>query len=124
MSPSAPRREGEGGFTLLEVMIALAIMAGVVVTLLSSLNFHLDVASSRAGVCLAAIIGRAAVEEAAVTGASLAGEGDFGRAFEGYTWKGTAEKTELKGLVRRSFSVRKDGVEEVRFLFYTFEDAR
>lgn len=31
------------GFTLLEVMIALAIMASVIVTVLGSTNYHLDI---------------------------------------------------------------------------------
>jgi general secretion pathway protein I len=30
------------GFTLLEVMVALAIMAGVILTVLGSINYHLD----------------------------------------------------------------------------------
>ena len=30
------------GFTLLEVVVALAIMAGVILTVLGSLNYHLD----------------------------------------------------------------------------------
>ncbi len=33
------------GFTLLEVMIALAIMAGVVLTVISSINYHLSIAT-------------------------------------------------------------------------------
>jgi len=31
------------GFTLLEVVVALAIMAGVILTVLGSLNYHLDI---------------------------------------------------------------------------------
>jgi general secretion pathway protein I len=33
------------GFTLLEVMVALAIMASVVLTVLTSVNFHLNILS-------------------------------------------------------------------------------
>ena len=33
------------GFTLLEIMIALAIMAGVILTVITSFNYHLSVVS-------------------------------------------------------------------------------
>ena len=36
-------RGGTSGFTLLEVMVALAIMAGVIITLLGSVNYHLGI---------------------------------------------------------------------------------
>jgi prepilin-type N-terminal cleavage/methylation domain-containing protein len=34
------------GFTLLEVMIALAIMAGVILTVITSFNYHLSVSTA------------------------------------------------------------------------------
>jgi len=34
------------GFTLLEVMVALAIMAGVIMTVLQSVNYHLGILSA------------------------------------------------------------------------------
>ena len=50
--------ERDEGFTLLEVMIALAVLAGVVVTVLSTLNYHLGVASRSSDLVTASILGK------------------------------------------------------------------
>lgn len=47
------------GFTLLEVMIALAITAGVLLTVISSLNYHLSIVAQDKEETTAVILGRA-----------------------------------------------------------------
>lgn len=51
------------GFTLLEVVIALAIMAGVLVTVISSLNYHLSIIGQDREETVAALLGRARLED-------------------------------------------------------------
>lgn len=53
------------GFTLLEVMISLAIAAGVLLTVISSLNYHLAVIARDRQETTAAILGRAKIEDPA-----------------------------------------------------------
>lgn len=51
------------GFTLLEVMIALMICAGVLLTVISSVNHHLSVVSNDAEETTAALVGRAKLDD-------------------------------------------------------------
>lgn len=51
------------GFTLLEVMIALAIAAGVLLTVISSLNHHLSIVGQDAEETTAALLGRAKLDD-------------------------------------------------------------
>jgi general secretion pathway protein I len=53
------------GFTLLEVMIALAIMAGVVLTVISSFNYHLSVVNRDREETVAVLLARAKMSDPA-----------------------------------------------------------
>jgi len=120
----------DGDFTLLEVMIALAVLAGVVVTVLSTLNYHLGVASRSSDLVTASILGRTKTEEVALFGLPTPGEGVFGEeagvgagtagvrgvgGLERFRWKVTAEKTEIEGLTRVGVRVFWDDDREVSF---------
>jgi general secretion pathway protein I len=51
------------GFTLLEVMVALAIMAGVILTVISSFNYHLSIVTRDREETTALLLARAKLEE-------------------------------------------------------------
>ncbi len=51
------------GFTLLEVMVALAIMAGVLLTVITSFSHHLSVVSRDRDETVAILLARAKLEE-------------------------------------------------------------
>lgn len=51
------------GFTLLEVMIALAITSGVLLTVISSMNYHLSIIGNDAEETTAALLGRAKLDD-------------------------------------------------------------
>ena len=53
----------EPGFTLLEVMIALAIMAGVILTVISSFNYHLSMVERDRQETMAVLLGRAKMDD-------------------------------------------------------------
>lgn len=87
--------KGQGGFTLLEVLIALAILAGVVVTALSAVNYNLSVIDKDNEVITAALLGRLKAEELALSRASWTGEGRFPEPDSEYGWK--AHEEDLPG---------------------------
>lgn len=78
------------GFTLLEVMVALAILAGVVLTVISSVNHHLALASRDCEETTAVLLARAKLEELTYREDELKDkpmEGTFAPERPDYSWK-------------------------------------
>jgi general secretion pathway protein I len=92
------------GFTLLEVVIALAIMAGVVLTVISSFNYHLSIVSRDRAETAAAILARSKLEEPGFLGQEK-GQGNFAPDRPDVTWTMATEPTELPGLRRLTLTV-------------------
>ncbi|NLV44221.1 MAG: prepilin-type N-terminal cleavage/methylation domain-containing protein [Candidatus Hydrogenedentes bacterium] len=91
------KRRGRAGFTLVEILVALTILAGSMFVLVnthySALNLHLMTAEQvDARVLLESTVGRA---EMALAGKELSGGGDFGSRYPGYSW--TYEALEMGG---------------------------
>ncbi len=76
---------GTRGFTLLEVMIALAIMAGVVLTVLGAVNYHLGVVANERDSTAMTLLARARMAE--VEQAPAKGEGSFAPSHPELKWK-------------------------------------
>lgn len=114
---------GEKGFTVLEVMICLAILAGVVVTVLASLNHHLGLVSYNRDLVTATILGKEKAEEVALHGLPRLRKGGFAGADERFSWRLDTEETEFKGLKRIDISVEWEGDRRVSFISY-FQDKR
>ncbi len=111
-------RKGDG-FTLLEVMIGLAILAGVIMVVVGSLNYHIHVADHNRTVVLSSILGRSMAEEMRLKGIPSTREGDFGDDFSRFTWNvHTSVDENLGGIERVELIVTGDR-EEVDFVFYT-----
>jgi len=55
---SSPRRRPESGFTFMEVMVALAIVASLMVTLVYTTNYNLDVAGRHEALTVATMLAR------------------------------------------------------------------
>lgn len=89
-----------GGFTLIEVMAALAILSGVIVTALASVNYHLDASVRARDIVTATVLGRYKAEETRLMGGEAETEGDFGPAFDGFRWKIGKTTDETTGLLR------------------------
>lgn len=85
------------GFTLLEIMIALAITAGVLLTVISSVNHHLARIAEDAEQTTAAILGRAKLEDPEFA-KEKEDQGNFAPEHPGYKWAREITKTELPGL--------------------------
>lgn len=55
--PSSKIR-GKGGFTLLEVLIALAIVSGLLITVISTLNYHLSLIERHEAITTATLLAK------------------------------------------------------------------
>lgn len=94
----------EPGFTLLEVMIALAILAGVILTVISSFNYHLSVVDRDREETIAVLMGRAKLDDPdfkAVDGE----KGNFAPDWPEIAWKTDIKSTEYPGVSRVSLTL-------------------
>ncbi len=110
-----------GGFTLLEVMVALAIMAGVVFTVIGAVNYHLAIVERDRRETVAVLLARqklAELEEVKDIPEKM--EGTFAPARPEFRWEMTASPTELESLRRMTLAVswdnKKRSVALVRYL--------
>ena len=92
------------GFTLLEVMIALAIAAGVLLTVISSLNHHLSIVGQDSEETSAVLLGRAKLDDPEFS-KQAENKGTFAPDHPELKWERETSKTELPGLNRISLTV-------------------
>jgi len=92
------------GFTLLEVMIALAIAAGVLLTVISSLNHHLSIVGQDAEETTAALVGRAKLDDPEFS-KQTENKGTFAPDHPALKWEREITPTELPGLNRVRLTV-------------------
>ncbi|HYN38145.1 MAG TPA: prepilin-type N-terminal cleavage/methylation domain-containing protein [Rhodospirillales bacterium] len=81
------RRDGDAGFTLLEVLVAFAVLAVMLVPILQVFGGGLGIAQTARGYAEAAMLARSKLAEVVATGKLREGEssGDFGP--RGYRWR-------------------------------------
>jgi general secretion pathway protein I len=86
-----------GGFTLLEVMIAMAILAIALVAVYQSQSQSISMAGSSRFLTTASLLaqGRMAEIDAANPREIASGNGDFGEAFPDYQWQVEISGTEI-----------------------------
>lgn len=111
------------GFTLLEVMISLAIMAGVIMTTIVSFNYHLSIVARDKEEGTATILARAKIDDPAF--AQLpAGKGTFAPDHPELGWEKALQPTQLSGVDKMIFTVSwdqdKKKVALVRYIDKTF----
>ncbi|MFA7404368.1 MAG: prepilin-type N-terminal cleavage/methylation domain-containing protein [Pelobacteraceae bacterium] len=106
------------GFTLLEVMISLAIMAGVILTVLSSVNYHIGIIANERDNTTLTLLARNRMAE--LEQAPAKGEGTFAPSHPELSWKADLLPADLPGLRKLIVKVRRgsDGREValVRYL--------
>ena len=88
------------GFTLLEVMIAVAIVAIALTTLLGSQSQSVFFANSAKFETMAALLAQSKMSEITIQAAdSLSSDsGDFGEDYSGYAWEATVSDVSIEGL--------------------------
>ena len=92
------------GFSLLEVLIALAIMSGVLMTVIVSFNYHLGIVVNDKEETAAVLLARTKIDDPGFT-ALPAGKGTFAPARADIAWEKTVAPTELPGVQRMLLTV-------------------
>ncbi|MDR3579058.1 MAG: prepilin-type N-terminal cleavage/methylation domain-containing protein [Oryzomonas sp.] len=83
------------GFTLLEVMVALAILAGVVLTVLGAVNYHLTIIAAEQDSTSLTLLARAKLAELEIQGVPQMSEGTLEPAHPELSWQAEQFPTEL-----------------------------
>ena len=101
------------GFTLLEVMVALAIIATALVTLLGSHLMSLNLAQKHKEQTLAAMLARQKMEENLTVpfDSLVTDSGDFGPAHPEYKWELEVAEADIDNLKKVRILVRLPGSE-------------
>lgn len=101
------------GFTLLEVMVSLAIMAGVILTLLGSVNYHIGIVANERDNTTLTLLARNRIAEMEQSPAK--GEGTFAPSHPELSWRSDLLPTDLPGLQKLVVRVKRgsDGREVV-----------
>jgi general secretion pathway protein I len=102
----------EEGFTLLEVMLALAIVGGLLITLLYSLNYHLTIAERHETVTIATMLAKSKLIEIEKGPASASG--DFPDPYTRYHYTTEVKDSVYPGIIEFSVTVV-NGKENVKF---------
>ncbi len=94
---------GRCGFTLLEVMIAMAILAITLVTVYQSQSQSISMAANSRFLTTASLLAQARLAQidAADPRSVASGNGDFGEDFPGYTWRVEVGAVEELPLLKR-----------------------
>jgi len=92
------------GFSLLEVLIALAIMAGVVMTVIVSFNYHLGIVARDKGETEAVLLGRAKIDDPGFK-TLPDGKGNFAPARADIAWEKKVSETEFPGIKRMTLTI-------------------
>ncbi|MBL0224640.1 MAG: type II secretion system minor pseudopilin GspI [Geobacteraceae bacterium] len=98
------------GFTLLEVVVALAIMASVILTVLGSLNYHLDIVTAeRDSTALTILARNRLVELEQQPALQQKSEGTFAPSHADVTWRAELFPAKVPALQKLVVTVQRRG---------------
>jgi type II secretion system protein I len=110
--------KADEGFTLLEFMIALSIIASVIITVLVSINYNIKLVNDNTDIITAVILGREKMEEIRFFGITDKRDGDFGDDYPQLSWRLNVEDTQFKNLKRLDVRVLFGGKKELSYVSY------
>jgi general secretion pathway protein I len=96
MQNAEPILRQKSGFTLLEVMIALAIVGGLLMTLIYTLNYHLGIAEQHEFLTIGSMLARNKIVE--VEREPVSSEGKFPEPFSSYHYKAEVRESSFPGI--------------------------
>ncbi|MBI5101788.1 MAG: type II secretion system protein [Nitrospirae bacterium] len=109
---SKKRPSHSGGFTLLEIMVSLAIIGGLLVTLIYSLNYNLGIAERHEFITIGSMLAKSKLTELETNPASA--KGNFPEPYASYEFSAEVKQYPLPGISEVSVTVSR-GKDEVKF---------
>jgi general secretion pathway protein I len=101
----------DDGFTLLEVLIALAIIGGLLVTLIYTLNYHLSLVEKQEAITVATLLAKHKMSE--LEKSPEESKGTFDSPYERYSYETFVNDSPYRGIAEIGVLVR-SGNDEVR----------
>lgn len=99
-------RPGRSGFTLIEVIVALAIVSGALITVIYTVNFHLSLLQRHETITTAVMLGNEKIRD--VTELEAVRSGTFPKPYEDYSFDMVIEDSLFEGVKIVKLSVTKD----------------
>jgi general secretion pathway protein I len=106
------------GFTLLEVLISLAVIGGLLVTLIYTLNYHLSLVARQETMTVATLLAKGKM--AAIEKSPEGNQGFFDSPYEGYSYETFVKDSPYKGIAEVVVIVR-SGNDEVTLNEFVFK---
>lgn len=106
------------GFTLLEILIALAIVGGLLVTVISTLNYHLGIVGRHETITVATFLAKEKMVDLEKN--PVQAKGTFEDPYENYTYETFVKDSPYTGISEIIVVVR-TGDEEVKLNEFVFE---
>ncbi len=107
----------KAGFTLLEVLIALAIVGGLLITLIYTLNYHLGIIERHETITVATLLAKNKIADIEKSPENK--KGVFDAPYEGYTYETFVKESPYVGISEIIVIVRA-GKEEVKLNEFIF----
>jgi general secretion pathway protein I len=101
-----------GGFTLLEIMISLAVIGGLLVTLMYTLNYNLGLVQRHETITIASLLAKEKIDESGSISEKI--KGSFSEPYSDYSYEMEMNESPYPGVSEVSIVVKRDK-EEVRF---------
>ncbi len=108
----------ENGFSLLEVLIALAIVGGLLVTLIYTLNYQLSLVDRQEVITVATFLAKSKMADLEKSPENK--KGDFETPYDGYSYETSIKDSPYVGISEIMVSV-KGGREEVKLNEFVFK---
>ena len=101
------------GFTLLEIMVSLAIIGGLLITLIYTLNYHLSLAERQEFTTIGSLLAREKISE--LERKPVAVKGEFPEPYARYQYVCEVKASHFAGLSEISVTVT-DGKESIKLM--------
>jgi general secretion pathway protein I len=111
-------KSGMKGFTLLEVLVALAIISGLLITLIYTVNYQLGIVGRQETVTVATLLAKSALTELETKPESK--KGKFEAPYEAYKYETSVKDSPYPGVSEITVIVTA-GKEEVKLNQYVYK---
>ena len=110
------------GFTFIEVVVALAILSSVIVTVITTLNYHINVVYTIKSITTATILAKEKIEDININGLPSVNEGNFAPSISDFRWSLRSKDLALYGVKKIYLTVTWGKGEKITIETYKFAE--